>query len=169
MSLSREIVATYRGPGAVMRRLLSQGPREDRALMFAMVACAIFFVAQLPGLARQAHLEQVDLNPLMGASLLACMVILPLALYVLAALSHLVAKLFRGQGTGYGARLALFWALLAASPLVLLNGLVAGFVGEGAQLSLVGLLWFAVFLWFWLRCLIVAERPAEPVTGRPAT
>ncbi|WP_353472629.1 YIP1 family protein [Salipiger sp. H15] len=168
MSLSREIVATYRGPGAVMRRLLSQGPREDRALMFVMAACAMFFVAQMPALARQAHLEGVELNPLMGASLLACLVILPLALYVLAALSHVVARLFRCRGTGYGARLALFWALLAASPLALLNGLVAGFMGAGAQLSLVGLLWFVVFLWFWISGLRVAEWPAEQMAERPA-
>ena len=168
MSLSREIVATYRGPGAVMRRLLAQGPREDRALMFVMAACAMFFVAQMPALARQAHLEGSELNPLMGASLLACMVILPLALYVLAALSHLVAKLFRGRGTGYGARLALFWALVAASPLLLLNGLVAGFVGQGVQLSLVGLLWFLVFLWFWVSSLRVAEWPADQMAERPA-
>lgn len=168
MSLSREIVATYRGPGAVMRRLLSQGPREDRALMLVMAACAMFFVARMPALARQAHLEGTELNPLMGASLLACMVILPLALYVLAALSHIVAKLFRGQGTGYGARLALFWALLAASPLALLNGLVAGFVGEGLQLSLVGLLWCAVFLWFWIGGLRAAEWPGDRMAERPA-
>ena len=38
MTLSREILATYRGPGAVVRRLLRQGPREDRALMFVMAA-----------------------------------------------------------------------------------------------------------------------------------
>ena len=33
-----------------------------------------------------------------------------------------------GQGSAYGARLAVFWALLSSAPLVLLNGLVAGFI-----------------------------------------
>ena len=52
--------------------------------------------------------------------------------------------------------------MLASSPLVLLNGLAAGFLGAGPQLMLVGLIWFVVFLWFWLSGLRVAER-GEPV------
>jgi hypothetical protein len=34
MSVSRDIVATWRRPRRVMRSLLSQGRREDRAIMF---------------------------------------------------------------------------------------------------------------------------------------
>ncbi|MBC7180364.1 MAG: YIP1 family protein [Roseovarius sp.] len=52
---------------------------------------------------------------------------------------------------------ALFWAFLAASPLILLHGLVAGFVGPGPGLQAVGLLWLLVFLWFWVSGLIEAE------------
>jgi hypothetical protein len=36
MSVSRDIVATWRRPRRVMRRLLAQGRREDRAIMFLM-------------------------------------------------------------------------------------------------------------------------------------
>ncbi|MER3352422.1 MAG: hypothetical protein RLQ73_00450, partial [Hoeflea sp. D1-CHI-28] len=57
----------------------------------------------------------------------------------------------------YGSRLALFWAFLAASPLLLLYGLVAGFIGPGAGLTGVGVGWVAVFLWFWLSNLREAE------------
>ncbi|EAU45961.1 YIP1 family protein [Salipiger bermudensis] len=160
MSLSREILATYRGPGKVVARLLSQGPREDRALMLVMAACALFFIAQMPALSRQAHLEETELNPLLGGALLAWLVLAPLLFYLVAFLSHLVAKLFGGKGSAYGARLALFWALLAATPLVLLNGLVAGLMGPGLELTLVGLVWFAVFLWFWLSGLAAAQKAA---------
>jgi len=160
MSLSREILATYRGPGKVIARLLSQGPREDRALMLVMAACALFFIAQMPALSRQAHLEETELNPLLGGALLAWLVLAPLIFYLIAFLSHLVAKLFGGKGSAYGARLALFWALLAATPLVLLNGLVAGLMGPGLELTLVGLVWFAVFLWFWLSGLTAAQQAA---------
>ncbi|MCA1286929.1 YIP1 family protein [Salipiger bermudensis] len=161
MSLSREILATYRGPGKVVARLLSQGPREDRALMLVMAACALFFIAQMPALSRQAHLEETELNPLLGGALLAWLVLAPLLFYLVAFLSHLVAKLFGGKGSAYGARLALFWALLAATPLVLLNGLVAGLMGPGLQLTLVGLVWFAVFLWFWLSGLAAAQKAVQ--------
>ncbi len=158
MAITQNISATYRGPGRVVRRLLDMGPREDRALAYLMAGCLMVFVAQLPRLAREAHFSGEDLDMLMGASLMAWIFIAPLLLYGLAALSHLVAKLFRGQGSHYGARLALFWALLASSPLVLLNGLVAGFIGPGIQLQVVGMLWFGVFSWFWIGGLIAAER-----------
>jgi len=48
--------------------------------------------------------------------------------------------------------------LLAASPLVLLHGLVAGFIGPGPGLQGVGLIWLVVFLWFWLSGLRQAQR-----------
>lgn len=160
MAVTRNITATYRNPGKVLRGLLSMGPREDRALAYLMAACLIVFVAQMPRLARQAHIEGTELNMLMGASLMAWLFIAPLLLYCLAAFSHLVAKLFRGQGSFYSARLALFWALLAASPLMLLNGLVAGFIGPGPELQIVGLAWFVLFCWFWIGGLVAAERTA---------
>lgn len=158
MAVTRNIRATYRNPGKVMRGLLSLGPREDRALAYLMAGCLIVFISQMPKLAREAHIEGTELNMLLGASLLAWIFIAPLMLYCIAALSHLVAKLFRGQGSYYGARLALFWALLAASPLMLLNGLVAGFIGPGLELQIVGLVWFTLFFWFWIGGLIAAER-----------
>ncbi len=159
MPVSNDIVATYRGPGRVMQRLLARGVREDLALAFLMAGCAIMFVAQLPRLSREAHLGGQDLNMLMGASLLAWLFFAPLLLYTLAAFSHLVARAFGGRGDWFGARLALFWSMLAASPLVLLHGLVAGFIGRGPALQGVGFVWFVVFGWFWFSCLRQAERP----------
>lgn len=158
MPVSTDIVATYRGPGRVMQRLLAQGPREDRALVFLMLSCSIVFVAQMPRLSREAHLGGQDLNMLMGGALLAWLFIAPLMLYVLAGLTHLVLRALGGQGDGYGVRLALFWALLAASPLILLHGLVAGFIGPGPGLQAIGLIWLVVFLWFWLSGLRVVRK-----------
>lgn len=161
MPVTRDIAATYRGPARVMQRLLEMGEREDRALALVMAACTLVFISTMPRLAREAHLSGQELNMLMGGSLLAWVIIAPLFLYVLAAISHVLARVLGGKGSWFGARLALFWALLASAPLILLNGLVAGFIGPGFELSLVGGLWCVVFLWFWLSCLIQSERTPQ--------
>jgi hypothetical protein len=159
MPVSSDIVATYRGPRKAFARILSTGQREDRALMILMSACLIAFVARWPALARRAHISGEDLNMLLGGALLAWLFIAPLGLYAIAAFTRIVAKILRGKGDWYGARMALFWALLASSPLMLLNGLVEGLVGPGPGLQAVGFAWFVVFIWFWLSGLIEAERP----------
>ncbi|GAA6201066.1 YIP1 family protein [Aquicoccus sp. SU-CL01552] len=161
MAVTSDIAASYRGPGRVVRRLLEMGQREDRALAFLMAGCVLVFVAQMPRLAREAHETGQELNMLMGASLLAWVIFAPILFYVIAALSHVVARLVGGRGDWYGARLALFWALLAAAPVLLLHGLVAGLIGPGPALDTVGGLALGVFLWFWLAGLRQAERALE--------
>lgn len=160
MAATRDIVASYRGPGRVMRRLLEGGVREDRALIYLMIGCLMVFVAQTPRLARQSYVTGEDLGMLMGGTLLAWMFIAPLLLYFLAWVVYLVARILHASITVYGARLSLFWALLASSPLILLWGLTAGFVGPGIEMTLVGVVWLAVFLWFWIAGFIAAARRA---------
>ncbi|MEE4348337.1 MAG: YIP1 family protein [Paracoccaceae bacterium] len=150
MSVTTDIVATYRGPGRVVSRLLAAGQREDRALVMLLGGCAVMFIAQWPRLARQSYLSGEDLQMLLAGSLFGVVFFLPLVLYAVALLSHGVIRLFGGRSTGFSARVALFWALLAASPLMLLWGLVAGFIGEGHQLTLTGAIWLMAFLWFWI-------------------
>ncbi|MCK0151044.1 YIP1 family protein [Marivita sp. S6314] len=161
MPFTRDIAATYRGPGKVVQRLLQAGPREDRALAILMGACGVLFIARWPALARQAHLEGVELNMLLGGTLMATIFLAPLLFYGIALVAHWVARALRGQGESYNARLSLFWSLLASSPLILLNGLVAGFIGPGIELTIVGLLWFAVFMWFWLASMVAVYRKAD--------
>ncbi|MBZ8119208.1 YIP1 family protein [Roseovarius sp. LXJ103] len=157
MPVSSDIVATYKGPGRVMRRQLDMGENEGRALAILMGSCVLVFISQLPSLARKAHLDGVELNGLLGASLFSWLFIAPLLLYVVALISHGIARLFGGRGTGFGARMALFWSFLAASPLLLLHGLVAGFVGAGPQMTLVGVVWWVVLVLFWALSLKEAE------------
>lgn len=158
MAVTTDIAAMYRRPTPVVTRLLGMGPREDRALVFLMCFCTLGFVAQLPRLSRQAHLTGQELDMLMGGALLGWIFILPLIFYAVAAISHAVARIFRGQGDWHGARMAMFWAALSSSPLMLLHGLVAGFIGPGAAANIVGTLWLAVFGWFWFTGLRLAER-----------
>ncbi|MBN2905269.1 MAG: YIP1 family protein [Rhodobacteraceae bacterium] len=158
MSVVRNIVASWRRPRAAMRALLAVGQREDRALVYLMLACFLIFVAQWPRLSREAYLDpEIPLEARLGAALMGWMFLAPLFFYGMAALSHLASRGFGGTGTWYGARLALFWALLAVSPVWLLHGLVAGFIGAGPALGVVATVLSVAFLAIWLLSLAEAE------------
>lgn len=158
MSLVADILATYRRPGRVVTRLLTAGLREDRALMILMTGCAVVFVAQWPRLARDSFLTGQDLNPLIGGALLGWLFIAPLFFYLLSIVLHLITRPFLSGMTPYGARLALFWGWLAASPILLFYGLVAGFIGPGSALGMIGVIWTSLLLWFWGAGFLAANR-----------
>ncbi|ARE41691.1 hypothetical protein RGUI_3550 [Rhodovulum sp. P5] len=158
LAVTRDIAATWRAPRATIRRLLQAGPREDRAIVYLMVACFLIFIAQWPRLARESFLHpEIPLEARLGGALMAWMFLMPLFFYGFAAFSHLLARMLGGKGTWFGARLALFWALLAVSPVWLLHGLVAGFIGGGMALSLVATVLAVAFLAIWLLSLAEAE------------
>ena len=159
MSITTDILRAHIRPRRVMVRLLEWGRREDRAFAMLMGACAVYFVAQWPFYARRAHLQGIDLVDQVQNGVFGLLFVFPLLAYGIAALSRLIAMAVGGQGDGYGARLALFWAMLASTPLIVLCGMVKGFIGPGPEYTLVGGLWFAVFLWIWLASLWEAEHP----------
>jgi len=166
MAITTEIFRTYLAPRTAIRRLLAAGQREDRAIAYLMAACVIIFVAQWPRLQREAMLnpEGPPLEALISGTLLAWVFLMPLLAYGIAALSHLLARLLGGRGTWWGARTALFWSMLVISPLMLLTGLVAGFVGEGLQLAITEGVTMLAFCWIWGISLFEAER--APGSGR---
>ena len=152
MPVLRDIIQGWRDPAGLARSKLGQG--EGAALAVAMGACALFFVAQWPRLARESFLApEVPLEARLGAALLGLVFVLPLFLYGLAAASQLVARMLGQRINGFAARVALFWALLCLTPLMLLNGLATGFLGQGAAVTLLGLLLIAGFGYLWLRML----------------
>jgi len=151
MAVTRNIAATYRGPGRVVARILDGAPREDRVLHFLIIASVVIFVAQTPYQSREAFLDdEVPLQARMYWSAFLWVFIFPLLMYGLAGLLWLVSRVMPGAPSGYRIRVALFWALLASTPVVLLLGLTAGLVGPGPALQGVALLWLGVFLWFWI-------------------
>lgn len=149
MSLSGDILRMYRAPRAVVRDLLAQGQREDRALMFIMLFGVLNFLAQLPRVQRAAHLNpDVVFQEQMGGVLFASVFAMPLLAYGIAALLHLAMRAFRRPSTWFTARLVLFWSLLSVAPLSLIQGMLQGFVGVGGAGTFFGFAVAAVFLWF---------------------
>lgn len=110
---------------------------EGSKLAVLMAAMLIFLVAQAPANARLAQLDpSVPFQARMGGALLAVMFMMPILAYALAALVAGLSRLTPWRLSPEDSRLALFWALLAVAPAMLLAGLVAGLVGQGPGLAL---------------------------------
>lgn len=159
MSVTLDIARAWSAPRRLIRTKLDQGPREDRALAVIMGAALFVFVAQWPVAMRAARLDpSIPLEVRLGGALMACVFFLPLIAYVLALISHGVTLLFGGVGTGYGARLALFWAFLAVAPVMLIQGMMTGFLGQGVMITAVQIIAGVGFLWMWFNMLIEAAK-----------
>lgn len=162
MSLTADIFESWRAPARVMRRHLSHGSQEARALTFLLIACFLFFVAQMPGLSREAHLnpDGDGLFAMASGRFWGAVLLAPIFFYALAGISHLIARLLGGKGGYYGARLALFWSLLVVAPFILLRGLLVGFAGTGPLAGASGLIIGLGFVFYWMISLRVAEEGA---------
>ena len=158
MAFVADLVESWRRPGAVMRRHLARGQSEPFAFTLLLAFLILAFIAQWPEVARvTAENSDVPMAPQLLGRAMALLATIPVW-YALAALGRLVARALGGRGTWYGARIALFWALCAVTPLILLLGLVAGLIGAGVQLTVVGVATFAAFLTFWAINLRATER-----------
>lgn len=165
MALTTDILATYRRPGRVMADKIATR-REDLALAYLMLGCLLVFVGQWPRLQRQAYLGGEELQPLVGGALFAWIFAAPVLLYLLAWIVQHASRAVRRPVGAFGARMSLFWALVAASPLWLLNGLVAGMIGPGPGLLLVGAFGAGAFAWF-LAAGLRAARGLEATVEAP--
>ncbi len=142
------ILQSWWAPRHVVQGLSAMPERAKLAVL--MAAMLIFLIAQAPMHARNAFLDPaVPFEARMAGSLLAVMFVMPLLAYAVAGLTAALSRLLPRRLTPEDSRLALFWALLAVSPAMLLTGAVAGFIGPGPALNLVQLVTGAGFLWIW--------------------
>ena len=148
MSVVSNVLYTYRSPSKAFERMYARPDSEATSLGYLMGACFLTYVAQWPYLARQAHLEEFNLQTSLAASLLAWLLIAPLLLYTLAIVLYFFHKFFKGSKSSAQIRVGLFWSFLAATPLMMLFGLVKGFLGHGTAESIVGFFWFLAFSYF---------------------
>ncbi|WP_116131597.1 YIP1 family protein [Tropicimonas sp. IMCC34043] len=166
MAVTSEILRSYRAPRKVMRRLLAAAERDDRpearALAYLFLGCLIIFLSQLPSLV-SFHAVSADAPPveaLVGVTFFSWMFVWPLLFYLLAAIVHLIARAFGGKGSFSRARVALFWTVLAVSPLMLLRGAVESVAGQGGALAVLDGAIALAFCALWAVSLIEAEAPS---------
>lgn len=123
---------------------------ERAKLVVLMTAMLIFLIAQAPANARMAQLDpSVPFQARMGGALLAVMFMMPILAYAVASLVTILIRLTPWHLRQEDSRLALFWALLAVAPAMLLAGLVAGMIGQGPALTLVQAICGIGFLMIW--------------------
>jgi hypothetical protein len=175
--VTSDITASYRRPGQVLREKLAQAPSEARALAYLMGACGVMFIASWPKIARDTYMADPErwaaaggafreaVQPAIGGALMGTLIFLPLLFYGLALLVQGVASLSQPAVPGHDVRLVVFWALLAATPLAILNGMVAGFIGPGPVLTGVGALWLGAFVWF---CITGVHEARRMMAGETA-
>jgi hypothetical protein len=97
----------------------------------------------------------------MAGALFGAIFIAPLVFYGLGWGLTMTLKLLQRGIDGFDVRLALFWSLLAISPLMLFQGLVLALVGPGSQASLTGVIIFGLFLMILVAGLRVALEAAR--------
>jgi hypothetical protein len=165
VSIVLDIVKTYVQPREVQARRMSGEVREDRALVSLFAACGLIFVAQWPRLSREAFLDpSIPFDARLAGALFGWLMLMPLVFYVLSLLLQLVLRVLGQRPHGYCVRSALFWALLASTPLWLLAGLMLGFAGTGTGSVVTGALALGAFLIFVLAGLMAASRTGIETT-----
>jgi hypothetical protein len=172
MGLAGQVMRLWIDPVGSMRRMLAAPPREDRALAVVMGAGAFVFLGEIPLAMRAAALDPaVPVDARIGGALMGAVFLRPLAAYAVAAASRIVARLLGGHGSWHGARLALFWALLAVQPVALVLALLrarAPIDASAGGLDGLGVAAFGAFLYLWFRLLVAAEsRPAAERSPAP--
>lgn len=153
------VLQSWWAPRRVVRGLADM---PDRAMLVVlMAAMLIFLLAQAPGHARAAQLDpSVPLDARMGGALMAVMFLMPLLAYAVAALVSALLRLTPWRLDPRHSRLALFWALLAVAPAMLLAGLVAGLIGPGPALMLTQAVAGIGFLVIWAAGIMALARAA---------
>lgn len=158
MGIAGDILTSWRFPRRVMRKHLAAGVREDRALVMLITACLLIFLSQFPALMRAGKFESFEAR--IVGPLFAWLFVAPLFMYLLAAMSHVVARMLGASGSWFGARLALFWSLLAAAPLWFLSAVVTDLMGAIFLTNIAAGLALGMFVVIWMTSLIEAESGA---------
>lgn len=162
MAVTAQILRTYRHPRRVMRGLMASSLRDDRpearGLVYVMLGCLIIAISHVPTLISvEADLVgDAPLEARLGIAFFGWLFVAPLLLYGLAMLSHILARVVGGQGTGFAARLALFWTVLTVSPLFLVRALVT-LANDATPVFAVEAAVALAFVVIWSACLIEAE------------
>lgn len=158
MSVVGRILAAYRAPARQMRAQIDDGIAEPETLFYALLAGAANLLAQTPSLYKRALIDaDISFADLFGAQFVASIFFMPLAMFAISAVFHMLFRLFGGRASWPAARRSFIWPVLVASPFVMVTGIVTALSSN----PLVGygfvLLTLVVFIWQWYMAANEAE------------
>ena len=146
-SLAARVAGAYRAPAASFDREKSFGLTERRLIAYAFGASLFLTLGRVMAETVRPELAiGADRTAWFAATVLIGFSFGVLALYGIAALIRIIARLFGGAGGWAETRLALFWSGLATGPLIAL-GHVAGAALDGRSLGAFagGAIWAVLF------------------------
>lgn len=128
MALVDDIFKSQIRPKQGLERSFLSAENEVLNLAFALAFGFLTFLASVPRLVVVANTMDVPVPSVLLPSAFGSLALLPLFLYLIAAIQRAFGRLFKGTGTMQKSRRGLFWSLLVASPWVLLSGLLSEMV-----------------------------------------
>jgi len=148
MTTAQLILANYRSPKKAFTEKLSEGISETKVFIWLLIACFLQFLARLPLLSREAHLD-IDgpsLVSLIGGVLIGSIFLAPLVFYVFSMLLCFVVRFWFRDLKWIYFRGAFFWSLLAISPLVMVRSVLVGVLGSSFYINVLLILVFLYFI-----------------------
>jgi len=143
------ILASYLSPTKAFTQKLGEGVSETKIFIWLLVSCFLSFLARLPLLSREVHLDVngPPLDSMIGGVLVSFIFMAPLVFYGLSVILCLLFRVWFNDLKWLYFRGAFFWSLLAVSPLVLVRGVLVGIFGVSAYIDIISVLVFLYFIY----------------------
>ena len=158
-SLFAMIFMAYKNFSMSFRQQRRSFTSERELLLLAFTGTLILFMANLPvQIIRSSVVEEIDLHIYIGLIAFVSFFFIPLFLYIVSTILFFIFKVFKGSASFYELRLALFWSLNVAGPLLILNGLLKGFFFNFEWIGLMSLILNSFAAWIISSILATAQN-----------
>jgi len=133
MSVWARLRESYRDMRGTTRALIDENPSEPRLLFFVLLADIIFFLSMgvRTVVSPSEIVEQsLPLPTTVGVLLIGILLLRTTFMYLLAAITCIVARLFGGEGSFQETRAGVFWASLVSTPVGVFGALMGGLISN---------------------------------------
>ena len=134
---------------------------EATLLAYSFVISIVLFLERLPGkvVNNSSSMEATisPLLPMIGIDLFASIFFVPLFLYLIAAVLHILFLPFNGKASFFESRLAFFWSAIICSPIILIYALLEVLLKNIFLVNLIQYLMVVITAWIFSLLLCTAE------------